>query len=371
MKKLIFPFIAIVAIVAGMGCSTKFKIAAPYKNITVIYGYLDMNDTAHYIRVQKAFLDQSKSALTMAQTPDSSFYANINVRINRIDLNDSLVHDTIHLNRVDLGQEGYPKQQGVFFNTPNYAYKFKNLLDPNYIYRIVVTNQSTGQVDSSDAPVIDDRPNDINPASGTPYFTSPVFSDTSRLGFASTLPNKYVDIFAVYTPPSNFNFEGISTPAVVAQLIIQFNWDDSDFTTHLKTPRSSDYDLGYQYLLTSTGTGQIDYQIPDVSLYIALSSALGLAPANVIRLLDVCNVYIYLGTQDFLSYQQNSLVQGTGLTGSEIEPVYTNVKGPDALGLYTSRGMQQGTMKYTFDTVDSLEISPLMQGTNIQGTVYY
>src|ERR1700733_715755 len=129
MQKPIFLFFALLFLIAGTGCTTKFKIAAPYENITVIYGFLDMNDTAHYIRVQKAFLDNSKSALTMSQSPDSSFYANINVRINRIDVTDSLLHDTIHLNRVDLNLEGYPKQPGVFFTAPNYAYKFKGLLD--------------------------------------------------------------------------------------------------------------------------------------------------------------------------------------------------------------------------------------------------
>src|SRR5262249_40207264 len=139
MKKLLLPCIALVSLFLITSCSEKFKVAAPYKNITVIYGYLDRADTAHYIRIQKAFLDEDKSALTMAQTPDSSFYANLDVSIARVTYS-GIKHDVIHLNRVDLGSEGYPKPIGAFFNTPNYAYKFKDLLDQQYIYRLIVHN---------------------------------------------------------------------------------------------------------------------------------------------------------------------------------------------------------------------------------------
>src|SRR6516164_7458325 len=110
MKKLIIPFIAMVSLFLLPGCSEKFNVAAPYKNITVIYGYLDMKDTAHYIRIQKAFLDQNKSAVTMAQTSDSNFYANLNVTIAKVSFNGA-TQGVIQLNRVDLNNEGYPKQQ--------------------------------------------------------------------------------------------------------------------------------------------------------------------------------------------------------------------------------------------------------------------
>src|ERR1700753_263242 len=109
MKKIVIPFITI-ALFALASCSDKFNVAAPYKNITVIYAYLDCQDTAHYVRIQKAFLDQSKSALTMSQSPDSSFYANINVVIKRYSIVDTSYLDSIHLTRVDLDNEGYPKQ---------------------------------------------------------------------------------------------------------------------------------------------------------------------------------------------------------------------------------------------------------------------
>src|SRR6185437_11084003 len=109
MRKLFSPLLIITALVGISSCSTKFNIAAPYKNITVIYGLMDETDTAHYIRIEKAFLDQNKSAVVMAQNPDSSFYpeSQLDVKMELIDPSGTI--DSIYsLSRVDLNNEGYP-----------------------------------------------------------------------------------------------------------------------------------------------------------------------------------------------------------------------------------------------------------------------
>jgi hypothetical protein len=297
----------------------------------------------------------------MASTPDSSFYANLNVMIKRLRVYDSSFADTIHLNRVDLNAEGYPKQPGLFFNAPNYAYKFKNVLDPNYLYRIIITNLSTGQKDSSTCPVIDDG-NNMN-------FNSMLFSDTAIIDFSSTSPNKFFTVFCQYGAPDNFLFENLTSPAAVAQVIIRFNWVDSDYVQHTMTAHSSDFNAGF-LALTPIGNGTtIEMPIPNMQLYTAVNSGLGTAPDHVIRLMDKCNIFVYLGTQDFVTYQDNSLIQGVGLTGSEIQPVYTNIKGDDALGLFTSRGMKQGVLKLSNNTMDSLINGSLNTRNNIKGRV--
>jgi len=362
MKKFFLPAIVALTCLLVASCSEKFKIAAPYKNITVIYSYLDMADTAHYVRIQKAFLDQNKSAVIMAQTADSSYYASLNVMIKRLRIADSTLADTIHLYRVNLYDEGYPKEPGTFFTVPNYAYKFTNKLNVNYLYRIIVTNPTTGQVDSATSPIIDDG-NDLN-------FISTSFSDTATLDFAATSPNKFFDVYCQYAAPDNFLYENLTSPAATAQVIIRFNWLDSDYTTNATTPHSFDFNAGFETLNPMGNYTTIEYKITNMQLYNAVNSGLGAAPAHVFRLMDKCNLYVYLGTQDFVNYQQNSLVQGVGLTGAEIEPIYTNVKGSDALGLFTSRGMKQGLLKLTNQTMDSLELGSLNARNNIKGRVH-
>ncbi len=300
------------------GCSEKFNVAAPYKNITVVYAFLDQADTAHYIRIQKAFLDQSKSALTMSQSPDSSFYTNLNVRIERYNVNGTATTwtDTIHLNRVDLDLEGYPKQTtGPFFNAPNYAYKFKDVLDARYIYRLKVINLSTGQVDSSDAPIINDM--DHSNASG---FSVDALDDTNLNNKLLSFGNRlYTVNFAFnYEPVPGFNFEGLSTPASIAEIVLRFNWTDSNNASHTLTPRYYDYNLGY---FNFNGNTSITTTVTNQTLLSAMATGLGPAPANTYRLIGRCTLSVYLSTQEYNNYYQNSLAQGTGLTGSEIEPV--------------------------------------------------
>ncbi len=364
MKKIISSFIAVIALLVVTSCSTKFNVGAPYKNITVIYGFLDESDTAHYIRVLKAFLDQSKSAITMAQVADSSYYYSINVKIERINMLDTTNRDTIHLNRVDLNKEGYQKEAGVFYTAPNYAYKFTNALDPNYFYRIVVTNLVTGQVDSANSPIIDD----IDYSAFYVDALDTTVPKQNFIDFSQTTNSSEYDLTGGYNTPSSYYFYGQATPVAVAQAIIRFNWYDSSIIDHTLSGHSSDYNVGY---LPIASSGGIDFPISDLSLYGALMSGMGIAPANTIRLLDRCQFFVYLSTPDYNTYYQSSLTQGTGLTGSDIEPISTNILGPGAIGLFTSRGLRTGRVTISTATVDSLLISPLVAAANIKGTIYH
>ena len=353
MKKIFAPFIAVIAVLCIASCSQKFNIAAPYKNITVIYGLLDQADTAHYIRIEKAFLDQNKSALTMAKVADSSYYAHLNVRIKRLLVADTTLFDTIHLTQVDLDNEGYPKQPGTFFTAPNLAYKFTNTLDPLHTYRIIVTNLATGEVDSANTIILSEDP---------AIFTCRFFDNPNQqFDFSSTLPNTVFSSFSFsYADPNNAN-----AIAGIGQGVIRFNWVDSDITTHIRTPRYYDDNLGYQVT-----TSNFIYSKSHIDLYYDLANGMGVAPANVVRLIDRCDFFAYISTQDFANYYNNSQIQGTGLTGSEIEPLYTNIMGANALGIYTAKAGRTDRITLTTATVDSLIASPVMQQTLLVGTAY-
>ena len=83
MKKLIV-ILSILSIVVMQSCSNEFELTENWKDITIIYGLLDASDTAQYIRIEKAFLDETTSALTIAQEADSIFYNNISVSLQAI-----------------------------------------------------------------------------------------------------------------------------------------------------------------------------------------------------------------------------------------------------------------------------------------------
>ncbi len=361
MKKLFLPLFAM-SLLFVASCSEEFDVAAPYRDITVVYGFLDMGDTAHYIRIQKAFLDQNQSAITMAKESDSSFYSNISVRVerHRISGNNAYV-DSIHLERVDLNDEGYPKEPGAFFNSPNYAYKFTNALDPQFFYRLKITNLTTGKVDSADAPVIDNSLSAFN--------VRPI-DDTSvnlyGMRFYSTLPNRYYSIDMQFNPPANYSVNGYTSPASIAQAVIRFNWNDSNIVEKTSVPRSFDFNAGYLGFSSSN----FEYKIDNLALYSAIRDGMGAAPDNVIRLMNRCQMFVYLSTPEFANYRQALLVQGNGITGNEIAPIYTNVKGENTLGLFTARAAHSGYITIDNQTMDSLMSSSLLASSKIKGTVY-
>ena len=362
MKKFLLPVLAVLALSLLQSCSENFNVAAPYKSITVVYGLLDRADTAHYVRVQKAFLDENKSALAMAKEPDSSFFNNINVRIQRLTMS-GVPYDTIHLTRVDLNLEGYPKDTGTFFNTPSYAYKFKNTLDPNYIYRIIVTNAASGETDSGDAPVIDNR----SSAFQVYYLDNSALNP--QLDFSSTNPNQSVRLPFGYTPAPGFLFRNVSTPVALAQGFIRFHWWDSSMVTGTKTPRSFDFDMGT--LEMSSVTTAASYEIKNIAIYNAIKGGMGAAPTGVVRLIDRSELLFYLGTADFYKYLKVQEIQGTGLTGNEIQPTYTNLSGKNVLGLYTARTMRSGLVTISNTTIDSMKKISLLSEVKIVGTIYH
>ena len=354
MKKIITAIIVAASIFIFQSCSQKFNVAAPYKQIVVVYGILDQKDTAHYVRIEKAFLDQSKNALTMAQVSDSSYFAQLNVIIKRFDFSYNQI-DTIQLNRVDMSAEGYPKASGTFFNAPNYAYKFKGLLNPNYIYRLVITNPTIGLADSAETPIINDMDNTVftfNKLDDTDLFTN-------KINFASVLSGRYLDLPGTYVPPSNFSFNGYISPVGLAQVVFRFNWNDSNGSTGKITSKYYDYDLGYSAL----SGGSFDYQASNYELYNGLFTGMGCAPANIYRQLGPCQLFVYLATYDFANYLQANSLSGTGISGSDIQPTYTNIKGTGgALGLFTCKGARSGYVLPDVATVDSLEASTIING---------
>lgn len=99
-------------------CSNDLDLTTEYKNIPVIYAKLNAADSAHYIRVEKAFLDPETNAFLLAQIADSLYYNNAVVTLEKN--NDGTIYT---LDRVDGNLEGYVRDTGIFANSPNYLYK--------------------------------------------------------------------------------------------------------------------------------------------------------------------------------------------------------------------------------------------------------
>lgn len=331
------------ALIALMGiwssCNDKLEIAAPYKNITLVYGLLNMDDTAHYVRIQKAFMDENKTALSMAKEADSNFYRSLEVSVKEISPAGTVLY-TNFLERVDLKNEGFPKDTGVFFNTPSYAYKFKYTLNPANSYRILIRNKETGNVDSATTPVIN---SDLTLSYfGVRQWVNPLM----RINFARfSNPNT--------TGRSGYDLS-IPPNAYLAQLVIRFHWLDTNTVTHAATRHSADFSPG---MLAVTPGQAVFLAIVNNSIYDFLGDVIGPASADQIRWMDSCDMFLYVAGEEYERYNRLNQNSG-GLTTNEIRPVYTNVRGKDVMGLLSTRAYKS-RLRIAIDepTRDSIQIN--------------
>ncbi|MCB0635994.1 MAG: DUF4249 family protein [Lewinella sp.] len=101
-------------------CETDFQLEGEWKDIPVVYAFLSPQDTAHYVRVERAFLEPGGDANVIAQLPDSIYYGPDEVVVRLEKVNTGAAYE---LTRVDGAAEGYPREDGAFANNPNILYK--------------------------------------------------------------------------------------------------------------------------------------------------------------------------------------------------------------------------------------------------------
>ncbi|MFC5272067.1 hypothetical protein [Adhaeribacter terreus] len=147
-----FAFRYLVALSFGAfvfsSCSTDLDPNAEYKEVMVMYSILNQEDTIHYAKVNKAFLNTNSNALTIAATnPDSTTYPEegLVVKLERLSTKDSSVLNSYPMERFVSTN----KEAGTFFGPSQVLYRTKPnqpgpLTDENAIYRVVATNPKSG-----------------------------------------------------------------------------------------------------------------------------------------------------------------------------------------------------------------------------------
>ncbi len=342
-------------------CKDDFKVAAPYKTITVVYGMINRDDTAHYFRIQKAFLDDNKSAIELAGISDSSNYTNLVVTMKEYFDNGTYIRTLPPLTKVDMAKEGYPKDaagyQG-FFTSPSYGYKLKmasatDTLDPFKNYRLIIFNPNTQETDSTDyLKFVNTRRSQKNPSD---FYVGSFVNGNFSLSFAKT------DFKATYSLIGN-------TPAnaKIIEGVIRFNMVETNAATGTKTRKSADYHFASA---TPAGVG-VDFElnVQNSGFYGFLRDEFGAPGPNITRQLDSCDVFVYAGSYELYNYQVIAGVQNSSLLGDQIKPIYTNLRGANVQGLVASRAIRFArNVPVDNVTLDSIKLNPLTKDLVITG----
>lgn len=319
-------------------CKTDFDVTSDWEDIAIVYGLLDPTDTAQYIKVNKAFLDKSTSALEIAQIPDSLYYQDIIVQLEQYQ--NGALKKTIDLEKVDGNLEGLVKDTGIFANSPNFLYKTKEVLDQNSSYKLVITESDNGKVISAQTEVINDF-SIIRPTS-----------------------SQKVNFF----PGDNYNGQFISAiDGKIYGLVVRFNYREvnaSDPT--IFTDKHIDWEIFTTKRSNNTNGGQnMDYDIAGDGFYAYVNSQIQ-DDVTVYRQALNLDFMFSVGGETLDTYNQVAIAQ-QGLTSGNIQPEYTNIE--NGLGLFSSR-FYKNVVGVAIDdhTIDTLACSPTTKHLRFENT---
>jgi hypothetical protein len=330
MKKLLLGLLPAAFLWAG--CANDFEVAAPWEEIPVVYAIFSPRDTAHYIRLEKAFLDPETSALAIAQIPDSIYYPEnaVAVYLQRIGS-----QTRVQLQRVDGNLEGFAREEGVFATTPNWLYKFKpqtgQELLPGATYRVVIER-----------------------ADGKPAITA-----------QTTLPNNFE--FRVPNPaqsPPIIAFAGSLTTSVQwatdtngvyfnVILRIRYREELANGTTVKRDTLVWEAAKNVERSSSPLGGGNFKgiANLSGAAFFKFLSDNIE-PSATLFRYFDGCDITLEGGGREIKTFLEVTSVN-SGLTGAEVAPTYSNVS--EGFGIVTSKNVAHlNSIRIQAATVDSM-----------------
>lgn len=287
-------------------CSTDFVLEGEWKDIPIVYGLISVDDTAHYVRVEKAFLEPGGNAEQIARIPDSLYY-NPSVVIQ---MENKRTGKTVTLQRVDGSLEGYPRDPGPFAETPNILYKVK---------------YADLQLKGGDEVELT-----INRGDQLPLVTS----STTMVGELTPVTNA--------PPPVFFLGDYISTRRISWKADENAVLFDVRATMHYL---ESDPDNPTQFLEKEAewimsrsfnrdgGSNQVNFSFKSEEFFLFVAGALN-PIANGARRFESLDFHITAAGQDFVDLQRIVQANG-GITSSNQLPVFSNIS--EGLGIFASR----------------------------------
>jgi len=294
--------LAVPAFFVLSSCSNDFELTADWEDIPVVYGLLNLSDTAQYIRIEKAFLDKTTSALVLAQVADSIYYQQLVAELIEKDQFGNPVTQ-YPLTRVDGNNEGYPRETGVFANSPNYLYKTTTTLDPDRIYELRMQNNENGKVVTAETGVI-----------GPFSMVAPTSGASMRFDYNGTRS-------FIWDPPAN---------AMVFDLTVELNYLEAPISDPTnKTAKSATWVLtrGFQ------SDDRITFKALGIEFYRTLANQIEEGP--FIREFVDMDVILDAGGEHLANYLSVGKANA-GITGAQDDiPSYSNLS--EGRGIFSTR----------------------------------
>ena len=306
MKNLSAICLSIGMIILGISCSNDLDLTAEWEDTPIVYGLLSRQDTAQYIKIQKAFLDPTANALDIAQNPDSLYYENLVVTIEHL-----RTGKVFTLSRVDGNLEGYQKEEGVFADAPNYLYKFK--LAPNEELMEGDTYQLS-----------------INRGDDKPEVTA---QDVIVSDVKITSPFESTPLKILYRDfPVQWRSED---DARIFDLRLVFNYKENSLhpdSLNIYVDKTIIWTVQTNIIREAGSSIQTKYDLPGEGFYQFLGAEL-MAHPDLKRFYTSIEFVVDAGGKEIFEYI-NIGQANTGITSSQVIPTYTNLS--EGFGVFSS-----------------------------------
>jgi len=327
MKNLKNICLGLALIFLGAACSNDFELVEEWKDIPVVYGFLSKQDTInHFIRIEKAFLDPETSAFVIAQNVDSLYYDNIAVQLERVSTG-----DIFNLERVDGRDFGINREEGIFANEPNYLYRFDlggQELEGGEDYKLTINR-------GDNLPLV--------------TATTKVVSDFGFL--RPTVPGALN--WANYISPQRLSWR-VEDDAFIFDVRIAIHFKETDPANPGNLiDRTLMWDV--QKNIKANGEPQLRLEINGFDFFNFIKNNVEENP-NIDRFFESYDFLIDAGGLEILEFA-NLNSANTGITSSQIIPVYTNLS--EGRGVFTSRN----TSKIEGFTLQSESLDTLREGS--------
>ncbi|HPS72416.1 MAG TPA: hypothetical protein PLM70_09195 [Bacteroidales bacterium] len=144
-------FILLSVIIASLfsSCDDEFSLNAPYKDITIVYGLLNVKDSVHYVKVYKGFQTEGNSYTAAGDWTNLYYFDKIKVTIEEFNNNVA----TGRIIELDTTTQ-IPREPGSFANPKQLLYYTNATLNPAYSYQIKVLNKETGRIVTGMTPLV-------------------------------------------------------------------------------------------------------------------------------------------------------------------------------------------------------------------------
>jgi len=346
MKYLSIILLSFLIIGGFHSCSTDVDINAPWKDITVVYGLLNQNDTIHYIKVDKAFLGDA-SAYEMAAISDSVNYQNILVKVYKIKTSNG-ISDTI---KTYLFKDTVMnKDDGVFATDNNIIY---------YNTEALITTSEASNIDNYTFGLQIHIPKYDKDVTGSTKLISKLLVDK---------PNSYeptINLMGI----NGYDVKWTSTEgARLYQLTLRFHY--YELTATDTTEHYIEYPMSTKISQTELGDEKMTQNINGRTFFQYMAAHIE-EDNNIIKRIvkqDCLDFNFVVGATDLNTYIEvsspsNGIVQE--------KPAYTNIN--NGIGLFSSR-FNKSVLGKELDqkTIDSLAVNNMtkkLKFVNYQKTI--